>query len=868
MSTEQLSEKEVFNVARRLDSAEAVAEYLSQVCGDDAPRRARIQQLLKDHRADSFLEQPAVTPTPGDTIDTAQPMEREGQSIGRYKLLQQIGEGGFGVVFMAEQQRPVRRKVALKVIKPGMDTKEVIARFEAERQALALMDHPNIAKVLDAGETESGRPYFAMELVKGVPLTEFCDSNKLTSRERLDLFITACRAIQHAHQKGIIHRDLKPSNVMVTLDENRPVPKVIDFGVSKAISQQLTERTLFTAYGQMVGTPVYMSPEQAQMSGIDIDTRSDVYSLGVMLYELLTGTTPLSAERLRDTAYVEMQRLIAEEDAPKPSTRITTLGDQQAKIARHRGTDARQLKQFLLGDLDWIVMKALDKERSRRYESASSLANDVERFLNDDAIEARPPSAAYRFQKFARRHRAALSTATVIAAVLVIAAVVSTWQAVKATRAEASTKRALAEVIEQKAAVQTEKDEVQKQKDEVQRQKDAAVDAQQDAQDAQKQAESIAARNRRLLYASNMLAADQISQAIYGGQQKVEELLAAWIPTDSQPDLREFAWRYQWTRLHFSALHTVLECDAAGISGDGNLVTADETGLRVWDDGGAVLDHVWTQDASQARLSPNGRWAAIPDRREVQLIELKSGQVTQRIPGNRCVFSANGELIAAWGNQIPIGVWNAATGEHVSALESLAAAGLPSNPSQSAFFLAPSGRSVFLRGHPEYYQATAFIDGRSDPVVFRHRNQAGGGAWSPDGRLIASGSATGRLLMARTSDPGKTLVTGSHGSPTSVTAFSPDSTRLASGGSDGTIDIWDVPSVLASSGASYDQTATLDNGEGVLLEAADQWQGPPGLILSLQAHLSRIRSLVFSPDGSRIVTLDSAGVAKLVPRGG
>ncbi len=858
MSTEQLSEKEIFNVARRLDSLDAVAEYLGQVCSDDAPLRARIQQLLKDDQADSFLEQPAVAP--GDTIDTSQPMEKEGQSIGRYKLLQQIGEGGFGVVFMAEQQRPVRRKVALKVIKPGMDTKEVIARFEAERQALAMMDHPNIAKVLDAGETESGRPFFAMELVKGVPLTEFCDSNKLSTPERLELFVTVCRAIQHAHHKGIIHRDLKPSNVMITLDENRPVPKVIDFGVSKAISHQLTERTLFTAYGQMVGTPVYMSPEQAQMSGIDIDTRSDIYSLGVILYELLTGTTPLDAERLRKTAYIEMQRLIAEEDAPKPSTRITTLGKQTAKIAQYRGTDARKLKQFLLGDLDWIVMKALDKERSRRYESASSFADDVERFLSDDAIEARPPSAAYRFQKFARRHRAVLSTVTAIAAVLVIAAVVSTSLAVRAIKAEADTLAALDEKTLQEA--------------EAQKQKDAALTAQLDAEAAQRQAESIAERNRRLLYASNMLAADQISQTIYGGQQKVEELLAAWIPTDSQgdphaSDLREFAWRYQWTRLHFSAINSVLECDAAGISQSGHLVTANKTGVRVWDDGGALLDHVWKKDASQAQLSPNGRWAAIPDTDEVKLIELNSGRVNQRLRGNRCCFSANGELIATWGGQDGMGVWNAATGEHVTSLESHAEIGLPVNPNQRSLSLAPNGRSLLLTGHPRHFIATAFMDGRSDPVVYRNRNGVGGGSWSPDGRLIANGTATGRLLLHRTSDPGQATVTGSHGTPTSTTSFSPDSTRLASGGHDGTIDIWDVATVLASNSASYGQTeSSVDDGEGVLLEVADQSQRPPGLIQSLQAHMSRIQSLVFSKDGTKLVSLDSGGVAKLFHLGG
>src|SRR5580704_3713630 len=299
----------------------------------------------------------------GATLIADMPPENVGSVIGPYKLLQQIGQGGFGVVYMAEQEKPVRRVVALKIIKPGMDTGQVIARFESERQALALMDHPNIAKVLDAGATASGHPYFVMELVKGVPITEFCDKNHLAPEARLSLFGDVCHAIQHAHHKGIIHRDIKPSNVMVTLHDGASVVKVIDFGVAKATVQKLTEKTLFTAYGQILGTPVYMSPEQAEMSGLDIDTRSDVYSLGVLLYELLTGTTPLEAGRLREAAYTEMQRLIREEEAPRPSARLSSLGDAATVLAGNRGVDVKRLVQLLSGDLDWIVMKALEKDR-------------------------------------------------------------------------------------------------------------------------------------------------------------------------------------------------------------------------------------------------------------------------------------------------------------------------------------------------------------------------------------------------------------------------------------------------------------------------------------------------------------------------
>ena len=336
--------------------------------------------------------------------------EVPGTVIGPYKLLEQIGEGGFGVVFMAEQQRPVRRRVALKVIKPGMDTRQVIARFEAERQALALMDHPNIARVLDAGATESGRPYFVMELVRGIPLSEFCDQNRLTVGERLELFITVCHAVQHAHQKGIIHRDIKPNNVLVTLHDGTPVAKVIDFGVAKATGQQLTEKTLFTSFAQMIGTPLYMSPEQAEMSGLDVDTRSDIYSLGVMLYELLTGTTPFDQERMRTAGYDEVRRIIREEEPAKPSARISTLNRAATTVSANRKSDPSRLSQLFRGELDWIVMKALEKDRNRRYETAAAFAADVQRYLDDEAVEACPPSARYRFRKFARRNKAAFLT--------------------------------------------------------------------------------------------------------------------------------------------------------------------------------------------------------------------------------------------------------------------------------------------------------------------------------------------------------------------------------------------------------------------------------------------------------------------------
>ncbi len=427
MSQESPDVDAVFCAAVEIESADERAAYVERACAERPELRSRLEKLLDAHfRAGSFLESPAAELDP--TATPPEISERPGAVIGRYKLMERIGEGGMGVVYVAKQREPVRRKVALKIIKPGMDTKEVIARFEAERQALALMDHPNIARVLDAGATESGRPYFVMELVRGIPITDYCDQNHLTPRQRLELFLSVCQAVQHAHQKGVIHRDVKPTNVLVTLHDGKPVPKIIDFGVAKAINQQLTERTVYTRHMQMIGTPLYMSPEQAELSGLDVDTRTDIYSLGVLLYELLTGTTPFDKERLREAAYDEVRRIIREEEPPKPSTRISTLGEPATAISADRKSDPRRLSQLIRGDLDWIVMKALEKDRTRRYETASSFARDVQRHLSDEPVQARAPSKLYRLRKFVRRNRVAVITTTVITLVLALGAAGIGWE--------------------------------------------------------------------------------------------------------------------------------------------------------------------------------------------------------------------------------------------------------------------------------------------------------------------------------------------------------------------------------------------------------------------------------------------------------
>ncbi len=382
-------------------------KFLSEACPEQPELRGRVQRLLAAHEnAERLMARPAVAVEP--TID--QPQERPGTKIGRYKLLEQIGEGGMGTVWVAEQTEPVRRRVALKLIKPGMDSRQVLSRFDAERQALALMDHPNIARVIDGGTTDAGRPYFVMDLVRGVPITRYCDEHHLTPRQRLELFLPVSQAIQHAHQKGIIHRDIKPTNILVTEYDEKPVPKVIDFGVAKAISQSLTEKTMFTGLGQIVGTLEYMSPEQAKVNQLDIDTRSDIYALGVLLYELLTGSTPFDQARLRTLAFDETLRIIREEDPPKPSTRLST-SDTLAKIAAVRGTEPARLTKLLRGELDWIVLKCLEKDRNRRYESASGLARDMQRYLHNEPVIACPPSHWYRFRKRVQRNRAIFAAA-------------------------------------------------------------------------------------------------------------------------------------------------------------------------------------------------------------------------------------------------------------------------------------------------------------------------------------------------------------------------------------------------------------------------------------------------------------------------
>jgi serine/threonine protein kinase/WD40 repeat protein len=537
------------------------AAFLDGVCAGDPVLRLRLENLLAAHYKPEAMSGLSAEPERATIklgLSGNPPDEALGQTVGRYKLLERVGEGGCGVVYVAEQTEPVRRRVALKVIKLGMDTKAVVARFEAERQALAMMDHPNIAKVLDAGTTETGRPYFIIELVRGIKITDYCDQNNLRTGERLDLFIQVCQAIQHAHQKGIIHRDIKPSNILVTLHDGVPVPKVIDFGIAKATEGRLTDSTVYTQLHQFIGTPAYMSPEQAEMSGLDIDTRSDIYSLGVLLYELLTGRTPFDANELVSQGIDVMRKIIREQEPVRPSTRFATLkGDELTTTARRRSAEVPRLIHLLRGDLDWIVMKCLEKDRTRRYETANGLVADLKRHLTNQPVVARPPSAAYKFQKAWRRNKVAFTAAIAIAAALLVGTVVSVWQATVARRAQYAAQRAaLAEA---------------QQRDEAQRERDSANAARTQAQDQRRVADDARRRSDAETYAADISLAQKALETYNVSQAR--ELLRRHFPRPGAKDLRGWEWRYLWQKSRGDApqklfVQTNLAL-AAAVSADG-----------------------------------------------------------------------------------------------------------------------------------------------------------------------------------------------------------------------------------------------------------------------------------------------------------
>jgi WD40 repeat protein/serine/threonine protein kinase len=809
---------DIFCAALELESSGERAAYLDQACGDDFEARQRVERLLAAHsQAGSFLgARPAVAATTSDTT-----VSTVGTMIGSYRLLEQIGEGGFGVVFMAEQTQPVRRKVALKVLKPGMDTRQVVARFEAERQALAIMDHPNIAKVFDGGATASGRPYFVMELVKGVPITEFCDQNHLTPRQRLDLFLSVCQAVQHAHQKGIIHRDLKPSNVLVSRHDTTPVVKVIDFGVSKALGQELTDKTLFTGIAQMIGTPLYMSPEQAGMSDLDVDTRSDIYSLGVLLYELLTGTTPFDKERLKTVGYDEIRRIIREEEPAKPSTRISTLGPAAVTVSANRGTDPKKLSQLIRGELDWIVMKALEKDRNRRYETASAFAADVQHYLHDEPVLACPPSAMYRFRKFARRNKAVLATASVVGpAVVVLATSLVLMGIAQQDKNRAEDERRRESYFHRITLAD----------------RDLAVEQLAECPEDLRGWEWHYLMRLCLFDPLVIQDKTEVRSVVFSldGEQLAsahgDGTIKIWNSRTGKPAIQPFHAHSD------SVLSVAFHSDGRHLASRG----ADRK-VRVWEL--TTRQEVFSDDVTDTRrfgtaytiaFSPDGRLLATVTEQVVKVWDWKNRRLLHHLPGHEfhtipVAFSGDGRLATGTVRE-GLKVWNPQTGTLLGTF--------PAHQGPlSAVAFSADGKwlaSASLDKTVKLSDATTGEDVRTLP---QSGNQVECVAISPDGRRLASGGEDKTVHVWDATTGREILVLRGHTDRCVCVAFSPDGHRLASASFDKTIRIWD----------------------GTRLQGDERGQET----LTFTRHSDEIRGVAFCPDGLRIASAGSDGSVKV-----
>jgi WD40 repeat protein/serine/threonine protein kinase len=836
-----MNERDIFDAALAIDDPAQRAAYLDRACAGNPRLREHIDGLLSVHeQVGSFLESPALAGAP--TVD--EPVsERPDTVIGPYKLMEQIGEGGMGLVFVAEQQHPVRRKVALKVIKPGMDTRAVIARFEAERQALALMDHPNIAKVLDGGETSSGRPYFVMELVKGAPITEYCDQEQLPIRERLELFGDVCEAVQHAHQKGIIHRDIKPSNVLVVSHDGKPVVKVIDFGVAKAIGRQLTDKTVYTHFAQLIGTPLYMSPEQAGESGLDVDTRSDIYSLGVLLYEMLTGATPFDKERFSQVGYDEMRRIIREEEPPRPSTRISTLGQASSTISARRKSDPKRLSQLCRGELDWIVMKCLEKDRTRRYETANSLAGDLQHYLADEPVQACPPSAWYRLRKFARRNK----TASAVAAAMLLA-VCSLAGAVKV-------------LADSNAQIE---------------------DKQQQTSEALKREQRSVERERRTAYDRTIQLVDQQLSANNVG--RAEELL------DECPvSLRGWEWHYLKRRQYrepvtFRGHRDWVFCVAISPDGtlaaSGSAVSLQHGDLKVWDVAtGKVICSLVGHSGPiwDLAFSPDGKSLASSSLdRTVRLWDVSTWQTRHVLRGHTdytagVAFSPDSRLLASGSGDRTLKVWDAATGQEVGTLR---------GHSGGLFGVAfsPDGRHLASASSDETIRVWDVVSGKAVQILRGHAGYVFRVAYSRDGAQLASAGFDGavRVWDATTGRQVRTIRADSCFAMS--VAFSPDATRLAVASWDRNVKLWDLATgqeVLALRGHTDLVNAVAFSKDGRLLASASYdgtvkvWDATPwngaggGESLIFRGHEDLVVAVLFSPDGRRLASAGCDGAVKL-----
>jgi WD40 repeat protein/serine/threonine protein kinase/tetratricopeptide (TPR) repeat protein/thiol-disulfide isomerase/thioredoxin len=825
--------------------------YLAEACGPDEELRRHVQHLLEVHReAGSFLERPAegvgatgaFTPPPAEEAGTR--VEEAGTLIGPYQLAEVIGEGGMGTVYLARQTAPVRRLVALKVIKPGLDSKQVLARFEAERQALALMDHPHIARVLDAGATAAGRPYFVMELVKGVPITRYCDEHRLTPRERLELFVPVCQAIQHAHQKGVIHRDIKPSNVLVALYDGRPVPKVIDFGIAKAAGQQLTEHTLMTGFGSVVGTLEYMSPEQAELNQLDIDTRSDVYSLGVLLYELLTGSTPLEKKRLKEAALLEVLRVIREEEPPRPSTRLSAT-DELPSVAANRGLEPKKLSGLVRGELDWIVMKALEKDRNRRYETANGFAMDVQRYLADEPVQACPPSAWYRLRKFARRNKGWVGTAALLAAVLLLATAVSAALAIWAREAEgvARTERSNAENL-----ARTE----------------AAARAQ-----ATERAEDLA--RRLYIYRVNLGHREALADNV----ARADALLG-----ECDPARRGWEWAYTRRLCHLEALTLGGFADhAAAVAGARpGPSSVVPTGDRSADDLASALTPA-PGAVSSVAYSPDGRRiAAAHEDGTIRLYDARTGLELRSLVGHvgevsSVAFDTAGGRLISGGLDRTVRVWDANSGKPIRVLRGHArpVVSVAFRPGTDQAASSEHGPYETFLGEGCVFKLWDLASGREVHTLHhRHGWSYTKVAFSPDGRRLYSAANWGGFLRLWDPETGKEVEERQMPENSGALAVSPTEGRLALGGYTDVYLGGPAPGWRPLRGHGGNVLGLAFSPDGTRLASASRdgivkvWRVADGFELAhLRGHTGVVNSVAFGPDGQTLVTGSDDGTAKV-----